>query len=107
MSIDVEPEFDLFDSRPTRLNIIARHSEVVRPTYFTNRFPGSTTFTISPSASFFTSSKIFLKMEFKVMKKTADGTKVIKYADPDKDRIALVNNFVSSAFSSVQCTLNG
>ncbi len=28
-------------------------------------------------------------------------------SDPDKDQVALVNNFFSSAFSTIQCTLNG
>ncbi len=106
-NLQSEPQFNLFDSRPTHLSIVSQQTEIVRPIYFAPRYPGASTFTIPASASHFTSSKIILKMVLSVKKTTAEGVKDIKMSDPDKDQVALVNNFFSSAFSTIQCTLNG
>ena len=96
-------EFDLFDDRPTKLNVVGQHVEVCHATYLAAEYPGVTTFTISPAPSFFTSSKILLRMIFRVFKRTA--TNEVEVLDGDK--IAPINNFISSAFSTLQCTING
>ncbi len=39
--LEVDYEYDLFDSRSTRLNCLSTFEEIVEPTYFPNRFPGT------------------------------------------------------------------
>ena len=98
------PELDLFEPRDTTCSIVSENEEIVYPTYFVPTWPGTTTFNIAPSATMFTRSHIIFKTTFKVMKKK-DGK--VEQMDGDEDKVAVANNFISTAFSTVQLTVNG
>ena len=105
MTDTLNPEFDLHDSKPSQLNVVNQMVEVIYPNYMAHRWPGSTTFTIAPSSTFFTDSKILMKMVFRIIKKSKSGEEGNIKAE--KDEVTVVNNFLSSAWSTVQLTING
>ncbi len=105
--LELHDEFDLFQNRPARLSVVSTFNETIRGTYVSPRYPGSSHFNIPPSPVLFTSSKILLKIVFRVMKKESSGESKINSGGDSKDKVAIVNNFLHSAFSNVALTVNG
>ena len=100
----LDPELNLFEPKDTSLSIVSEHEEIVYPSYFVPQWPGTTTFNIAPSTTFWTKSHIIFKTTFKVKKKK-DGK--VEEMKGDIDKVGLANNFISTAFSTVQLTING
>ena len=48
-----------------------------------------------------------LKMVFQIRKRNDDAATDVDTELYTKDEVAFVNNFISSAFSTIQCSLNG
>lgn len=119
--------FRLFDSRPSKYNIVRTSTEVINPTHISpcedllvqcihvcfymstlmhsSAFPGSVQFTIEPSDVSFLDTNPLLQMVFQVKKKK-DGI-VLNLDAVSKDDVAVVNGYMAAAFSSISVALNG